>query len=171
MKLIDRFAHLTQSVAKLLLLLPLHGDLDQRNHAHSQDGEHGNCDHQLNQRESGELRIANCELRSFQIRNPKSEIRNLFSYAHVTELPTRFLRTTLRHVTSDSLAAAPRRLGRVQSLFSRDYLAFARCNFLPSSPSPPSFRSPRLSLPLRARRQAHHFRSKRRLRREPHIPP
>src|SRR2546422_7729099 len=121
--------------------------------------------HQLDQRKAFRLLIADCGLlnvrRGVQIRNPQSAIRNPFTDAHITELPTRFLRTTPRHATSDSLAAARRRLRRAPSLFSRDYLSFAPGKSLLYWPLPAPFRSPRLSFPLRPRRQAHRLRSKR----------
>ena len=42
-----------QRLAELLLFLPLHRNLDQRNDSESQNRHHGNRDHQFDERETG----------------------------------------------------------------------------------------------------------------------
>ncbi len=52
MKLIDRFAHLAQRLTELLLFLPLHRDLDQRNDSERENRHHADRDYQFHQRET-----------------------------------------------------------------------------------------------------------------------
>ena len=56
MKLIDRFAHGAQGFVQFLFFLSLGCDLDQRNRAESQDTQHGDRDHQLDQRKTPKFR-------------------------------------------------------------------------------------------------------------------
>ena len=53
MKLIDGFAHFAQGRAQLFLFLSLDGNLDERDDAQRENGEHGDRNHQFDQCESG----------------------------------------------------------------------------------------------------------------------
>src|SRR5882724_8746216 len=111
MKLIDGLAHCAQSLVQILFFLTLAGYLSEWNYAESQDGHHGDRDHQLDQREAT---------------GATSGRDSWFkSSAHVTELPTRSRPSARRRVILDWPDAKRRQLLRAQSQSSRGCLSFA----------------------------------------------